>query len=115
MNEPNNPAAHIKSPVLYAELVAAASTAIWAAVPSALVVGPATENIDTAWLTALFEAGALSHFSQLTVHPYRSDSPEMAAVDLAALRVLGTASLSLSLPLPLCLPSTVCPQLFALN
>ena len=49
---------------------------------------PASENIDIAWLTVIFEAGVLQHLSQITVHPYRSDSPETALADFNVVRKL---------------------------
>ena len=44
------------------------------------VLGPATENIDISWMTQIFEGGALQHLDQITVHPYRPDSPETVLV-----------------------------------
>lgn len=90
VNEPNNPSSGIyrRDASVYARLVAATAAAVKAASPMAEVVGPASENIDFAWLTEIFELGVLRHFTQVTVHPYRSDSPETAASDLNDLRCL---------------------------
>ena len=84
VNEPNS----WINATAYSKIVAANAAAIKAAVPSAHVVGPASANIDFAWLTQLFEAGALDHFTAITVHPYRSNSPETALADWQQLREL---------------------------
>ena len=59
-----------------------------AAAAAVQIAGPASENIDVAWMTTLFECGALQHLNQITVHPYRSDSPETALADFAVVRRL---------------------------
>ena len=84
--EPNGGGGYKHNASNYARVVAAAAIAAHRAVPNAQVVGPATENIDLAWMTQIFEGGALQHFDQITVHPYRPDSPETALADLAAVR-----------------------------
>ena len=85
-NEPNGNSEY-QNATLYAQLVRALGTAIHAADPDALVVGPASENIGitTGWLRAIFEQHneALQHFDRVTIHPYRSDGPETVAPDLA--------------------------------
>ena len=89
-NEPNG--GSYKNASLYAELVRAVATAVHAADPSALVVGPASENIGiaTGWLRSIFEQNneALHHFDRVTIHPYRSDGPETVAPDLVTVENL---------------------------
>ena len=49
-----------------------------------LFVGPASGNTgyQSDWLQEIFEGGVLESFDLVTIHPYRSDSPEMAYKDL---------------------------------
>ncbi len=86
-NEPNidqfwKPRADVKA---YARLAASAAGAIRAAAPGEVVIGPATSTIDLPFLEACFDAGLLDSFSAVTVHPYRSQPPESAAGEYAAL------------------------------
>jgi hypothetical protein len=94
-NEPNGGGGYKLNASNYARIVEAAATAAHGAVPAAQICGPSTENIDIAWMTQVFEGGALQHFDQITVHPYRPDSPETALVDLAAVKCAMPFSLSL--------------------
>ena len=87
VNEPNL-GVYGDNASLYAQLVATAAIAVKSAAPAAEVIGPASANIDMSWLTSIFEAGALNHLTQVTVHPYRSNSPETAFADFVALRSL---------------------------
>ena len=87
-NEPNGGGGYKHNATAYSLLVAAAATAAHSAVPTAQIVGPATECIDLAWMTQVFEGGALQHFDQITVHPYRPDAPETALADLAAVHAV---------------------------
>ena len=107
VNEPNNPSSRVyrRDASVYARLVAATATAVKVASPMAEVVGPASENIDFAWLTEIFELGVLRHFTQVTVcgnlKIFGSLSP-FPLVSLHRARALSLLSLSLSL-LSLCL------------
>ena len=56
--------------------------------PDERCVGPATSQIDFAFLEACFQAGLLEYWSAVTVHPYRQDAPETAAGEYARLRQL---------------------------
>src|SRR4051794_12065442 len=89
-NEPNikqfwkpQPSAHD-----YAKLALAAASAIHAAAPGELVVGPATSRVDFKFIETCLSAGLLEHWSALSVHPYRQEDPETAAGDYGKLRDL---------------------------
>jgi hypothetical protein len=90
-NEPNGGGGYKHNASNYARIVKAAAISAHAAVPTAQICGPSTENIDIAWMTQVFEGGALQYFDQITVHPYRPDSPETALVDLAAVQCVAVS------------------------
>lgn len=87
VNEPNaGPYAGSANASLYAKLATVVGPAVHAVNASNVYfVGPASSNIDMPWLRAVFEGGALNHFDAVTVHPYRSDSPETWLGDFASL------------------------------
>ena len=115
-NEPNGGGGYKHNASNYARIVEAAAISAHAAVPTAQVCGPSTENIDIAWMTQVFEAGALQHFDQITVHPYRPDSPETALVDLAAVQCAPPSVLRLPVDLlPRRLYTSVLPACFLWN
>lgn len=72
----------------YAQLAVAAGTAVHAAAPDAIMVGPAAANMDLPFLLDVFEGRALDQLDAITVHPYRSDSPETFEQDYATLQAL---------------------------
>jgi beta-glucosidase-like glycosyl hydrolase len=82
-NEPNTNA-FAKNASLYGHIASIIGPALHSAVPNASFVGPASGNTGFAsgWLQEIFETGVLAHFDRLTIHPYRSDAPEMAFNDL---------------------------------
>lgn len=88
-NEPNggfwHPKANVKE---YVAMALAASKAMRAAVPEEPIIGPATSEVDLPFLEACFEAGLLEWWDAVSVHPYRQDGPESAALDYAKLRRL---------------------------
>ena len=69
---------------LYAHIASIIGPALKQAVPNASLVGPASGNTgyQSGWLQEIFEQGILQYFDTITIHPYRSDAPEMAAADL---------------------------------
>jgi hypothetical protein len=89
-NEPNN--AHFwqpqPDPHAYTALALAATRAIQAADPDAVVVGPAAALVDSNFLRVCGEAGLFSLWKAVTVHPYRRDEPETAAADFQQARAL---------------------------
>jgi polysaccharide biosynthesis protein PslG len=74
----------------YNALALATCKAIRAAVPDAIIVGPATSEIPTDFIEKFFEAGVLVYLDAVSVHPYRNYSkpPETALDDYAKLRRL---------------------------
>lgn len=88
-NEPNGVFWKPKEDVQqYAAMAIAASKAIRAAAPSEAIVGPATSRIDMKFLEACFQAGVLSQWDAVSVHPYRPTAPETALPEYEALRQL---------------------------
>ena len=88
VNEPNSWPAYGQNATNYARLVHHAASAVQAAGGPRIIAGPASANIDIAWLRELFELGVLRDIDHITVHPYRSDGPETALTDLSALQAL---------------------------
>ena len=88
-NEPNggfwHPKANVKE---YAALALATSKAMREAVPEEAIIGPATSEVDLPFLEACFDAGLLELWDAVSVHPYRQNGPESAALDYAKLRRL---------------------------
>ena len=78
-NEPNGMGGYQNFPEIYSNAVALASNAIHRA--KGVVAGPAVANLDYSWLTKIFENGVLTHIDYLTLHPYRSTTPESVAKD----------------------------------
>eukprot|EP00656_Telonema_subtile_P034507 TRINITY_DN38584_c0_g1_i1.p1 TRINITY_DN38584_c0_g1~~TRINITY_DN38584_c0_g1_i1.p1 ORF type:complete len:316 (+),score=46.39 TRINITY_DN38584_c0_g1_i1:264-1211(+) len=66
---------------MYAELAGVVGPAVRAAAGNATLIGPASSNIGMAWLQQSFEAGLLQHIDRVSIHPYRSDSPETLWAD----------------------------------
>ena len=86
-NEPNGMGR--ANTTLIAEICLAAGTQVRGV--GELWVGPTTAGIDLPYLKAAFANGILSGpggFSQVSVHPYRSEAPEDVLADYAALRAL---------------------------
>ncbi|MBM4019892.1 MAG: beta-1,4-xylanase [Planctomycetes bacterium] len=88
-NEPNikfwKPQPKVEDYVLLALEV---GKALRAAAPGEAYIGPATSQIDFAFLEACFKAGLLEYWSAVSVHPYRQKPPETAAAEYARLRGL---------------------------
>ncbi len=86
-NEPNGgfwkPKANVEQ---YAAAALAASKAIREATPSELLVGPATSGVDMKFLESCFQAGLLTYWDAVSVHPYRQAGPETAEKDYHDLR-----------------------------
>lgn len=72
----------------YCKLVEEVAPRIKAADPGGQVVAGATSQIPMSWLEDCFKAGLLKSIDILSVHPYRSKSPETVIGDYAKLRVL---------------------------
>jgi len=89
-NEPNlnqfwNPQPGVDA---YTELVETTIPRIKKAVPSAIVIAPATSGIPMDWLEACFKKGMLDNIDALSVHPYRTPMPETVIKDYENLRKL---------------------------
>jgi hypothetical protein len=88
-NEPNirfwKPKPKVEDYILLALEV---GKALRAAAPGEVYIGPATSEVDLAFLEACFKAGLLEYWSAVSVHPYRQTPPETAAEDYAKLRRL---------------------------
>ncbi len=72
----------------YCKLVEAVAPRIRNADPSGQVVAGATSGIPLEWLEGCFKNGLLRWIDVLSVHPYRSQSPETVIQDYAKLRGL---------------------------
>ena len=72
----------------YIKLALEVGKALRKAEPGEPYVGPATSQIDFAFLEACFRAGLLEYWSAVSVHPYRQTGPETAAAEYARLRQL---------------------------
>lgn len=72
----------------YNALALATCKSIRAVDPQAIIVGPATSEVPTAFLEAFFKSGVLEHLTAVSVHPYRnySKTPETALEDYQKLR-----------------------------
>ena len=70
----------------YAALALSACRAIRAAAPDEAIVGPATSEIDMKFLEACFQAGLLSYWDAVSVHPYRQGEPAGVTNEYAKLR-----------------------------
>lgn len=72
----------------YVKLALEVGKALREAVPDEQYIGPATSQVDFAFLEKCFQAGLLEYWSGVSVHPYRQQAPETAAADYARLRKL---------------------------
>ncbi len=70
----------------YVKLALAVGQAIRQVAPAEQYIGPATSQVDLAFLEKSFQAGLLESWSAVSVHPYRQQSPETAATEYARLR-----------------------------
>lgn len=70
----------------YVKLALAVGQAIRRAAPDEQYIGPATSQIDLAFLEKCFQAGLLDYWSAVSVHPYRQQPPETSATEYARLR-----------------------------
>ena len=74
------------NPQEYVALALAVGRAFHEAVPDEKLIGPATSEIDFAFLESCFKAGLLKYWSAVSIHPYRRADPETAAQDYCRLR-----------------------------
>jgi hypothetical protein len=72
----------------YAALALAAARAIRAADPHACIVAPASAGFQWDFLETVLKSGTLKYLDAVSVHPYRPQPPETAAVDYQRLRGL---------------------------
>lgn len=72
----------------YCRLVEQVAPPVRQADPSGVVVAPATSGIPFDWLEACFKKGLFTWINVLSVHPYRSQSPEAVVKDYGRLRKL---------------------------
>ena len=88
-NEPNggfwSPQANVQE---YGALALATARAIRAADPHATVIAPGTSGLPMDFMESLFRQGLLRDIDAVSFHPYRGSSPETAAADYQALRLL---------------------------
>ena len=70
----------------YVALAMAVGRAFREAVPGEKLIGPATSEIDFDFLESCFKAGLLEYWSAVSIHPYRRNDPETAALDYCRLR-----------------------------
>jgi polysaccharide biosynthesis protein PslG len=89
-NEPNlnhfwKPKADVQQ---YVKLALTVGKALRQAEPDELYIGPATSTFGFRFLEECFKGGLLEYWSAVSVHPYRGQGPETAAVDYARLRKL---------------------------
>jgi hypothetical protein len=70
----------------YVALALAVGRAFRQSVPDEKLIGPATSEIDFAFLESCFKAGLLEYWSAVSIHPYRRNDPETAAQDYCRLR-----------------------------
>jgi hypothetical protein len=89
-NEPNNsmfwpPRPHVNE---YVELALAVGRAFRSEVPNEKLIGPAVSQIDVSFLEDCFKAGLLDYWFAVSVHPYRQNDPETAALEYCRLRKL---------------------------
>eukprot|EP01102_Stenamoeba_stenopodia_P011412 TRINITY_DN3502_c0_g1_i1.p1 TRINITY_DN3502_c0_g1~~TRINITY_DN3502_c0_g1_i1.p1 ORF type:complete len:437 (+),score=71.21 TRINITY_DN3502_c0_g1_i1:50-1360(+) len=76
------------SPVNYTLLALAVSKTVKPAYPDEIIIGPATSQLDVAFITTCFENGLLNAVDAVSFHPYRQTNPETATADFATLRSL---------------------------
>jgi polysaccharide biosynthesis protein PslG len=86
-NEPNGGFWKPKADVTqYVKLALEVGKAMRQFEPGELYVGPATSGIDLPFLEECFKSGLLEYWSAVSVHPYRQEAPETAAVEYARLQ-----------------------------
>lgn len=73
-------------PQEYVALALAVGRAFREAVPDEKLIGPATSEIDFDFLESCFKAGLLEYWSAVSIHPYRRNDPETAALDYCRVR-----------------------------
>jgi len=74
------------NPKEYVALALAVGRAFRESLPDEKLIGPATSEIDFAFLESCFKAGLLEYWSAVSIHPYRRADPETAAQDYCRLR-----------------------------
>ncbi|MCL2348109.1 MAG: hypothetical protein FWC50_07580, partial [Planctomycetaceae bacterium] len=72
----------------YIALALEVGKAIREAAPNELYIGPATSEIDLAFLEKCFKAGLLEYWDAVSVHPYRQTDPETVIAEYAKLRYM---------------------------
>jgi hypothetical protein len=89
-NEPNHSTFWPPQPDVqeYTALALAVGRAFRASVPGEKLIGPATSEIDFAFVESCLKAGLLEYWTAVSVHPYRRSDPETAAADYCRLREL---------------------------
>ena len=87
-NEPNHSTFWPPQPNAqeYIALALAIGRAFRESIPDEKLIGPATSEIDFAFLESCFKAGLLEYWSAVSIHPYRRSDPETAAQDYCRLR-----------------------------
>lgn len=87
-NEPNLPFfwGRTPDPADYARLAIVAARRIRDGNPKAVIAGGATAGIDLSFLETAFQNGLLDAVDAITIHPYRSTSPESINAEVANLR-----------------------------
>jgi hypothetical protein len=73
------------NPTQYMALANIALPAIRRADPTASLIAPVTANIDTSFLTSCFQQGLLNLVDAVSVHPYRTTSPETVITNYTSL------------------------------
>jgi len=69
----------------YIALATSVGKALKASYPFEIYMGPATSQMDWAFIESCFQGGLLKYFDYVSVHPYRSEMPETASVDFQTL------------------------------
>lgn len=87
-NEPNHSLFWPPQPKVeeYVALALVVGRAFRESVPGEKLIGPATSEIDFAFLESCFQAGLLEYWAAVSIHPYRRSDPETAAQDYCRLR-----------------------------
>jgi hypothetical protein len=70
----------------YTALASVVAKAFQRAAPNERLIGPATSGVEFKFLEACFQAGLLTQWSAVSVHPYRQQNPETVASEYALLR-----------------------------
>jgi hypothetical protein len=87
-NEPNGTNFWAPAPDVgeYIALAKATAAAMRQAAPGEPLIGPATSGIDFNFIEACFQAGLLSDWAAVSVHPYRQSDPGAVSADYRRLR-----------------------------